>query len=200
VKQSVVTQSQTAVNQPVVNQTGIQTANPKVDRLLLGLIVVLGGVLVWQVSGTLDQRVIAVGDTAPQFKVTTDSGRTITATDFGGKLLVLNFWASWCPPCVEETPSLDAFTRMMAPEGVVVLGVSIDKNEAMYKRFLQRFQPAYETSRDADADISTSYGTFVFPETYIIDRSGTVVQKIIGEPEKGDWTDPELLARIRRFL
>jgi cytochrome c biogenesis protein CcmG, thiol:disulfide interchange protein DsbE len=170
------------------------------DRLLLGLIVVLGAVLVWQVSGTLEQRVIAVGDTAPAFKVTTESGRTITATDFGGKLLVLNFWASWCPPCVEETPSLDAFTRVMAPEGVVVVGVSIDKNEAMYKRFLERFKPAYETSRDADADISSSYGTFVFPETYIIDRSGKVVQKIIGEPEKGDWTDPELLARIRRLL
>jgi len=170
------------------------------DRYLLGLIVVLGGILVWQVSETLEQRVIAVGDTAPSFKVTTESGRTITATDFGGKLLVLNFWASWCPPCVEETPSLDAFTREMAPEGVVVLGVSIDKNEAMYKRFLERFRPSYEVSRDADADISSSYGTFVFPETYIIDRSGKVVQKIIGEPEKGDWTDPELLARIRRML
>jgi cytochrome c biogenesis protein CcmG, thiol:disulfide interchange protein DsbE len=170
------------------------------DRYLLGLIVVLGAILIWQVSGTLEQRVIAVGDSAPSFKVTTESGRTITATDFGGKLLVLNFWASWCPPCVEETPSLDAFTRKMTPEGVVVLGVSIDKNEAMYKRFLERFQPAYEVSRDAEADISTSYGTFVFPETYIIDRNGKVVQKIIGEPEKGDWTDPELLARIRRLL
>lgn len=197
-KQNVV--NQTVVSQPAVNQTATSKANPKTDRLLLGLIVALGAILVWQVSGTLEQRVIAVGDTAPQFKVTTDSGRTITATDFGGKLLVLNFWASWCPPCVEETPSLDAFTRVMAPEGVVVLGVSIDKNEAMYKRFLERFRPTYETSRDVDADISTSYGTFVFPETYIIDRSGTVVQKIIGEPEKGDWTDPELLARIRRLL
>ena len=170
------------------------------DRLLIGLIVVLGAILVWVVSGTLEQRVINAGDTAPQFKVTTESGKTITATDFGGKLLVLNFWASWCPPCVEETPSLDAFTKVMAPEGVVVLGVSIDKNENLYKRFLQRFQPSYEVSRDPDADISASYGTFVFPETYIIDRSGKVVQKIIGEPEKGDWTDPELLARIRRML
>ena len=170
------------------------------DRILLGLLVALAGILVWQVSGTLEQRVITVGDAAPKFTVTTDSGRTISASDFGGKLLVLNFWASWCPPCIEETPSLDAFTRQMAPEGVVVLGVSVDKNESMYHRFLQRFQPAYEVSRDPDAEISSSYGTFVFPETYIIDRSGRVVQKIIGEPEKGDWTDPELLARIRRLL
>jgi cytochrome c biogenesis protein CcmG, thiol:disulfide interchange protein DsbE len=166
----------------------------------LGLIVALGGVLIWLVSGTLEQRVIGVGDTAPQFKVTSEAGRTYTATDFGGKLLVLNFWASWCPPCIEETPSLDAFTRQMAPEGVVVLAVSIDKNEAMYKRFLERFKPAYEVSRDDSADISTTYGTFVFPESYIIDRNGKVVQKIIGEPEKGDWTDPELIARIRKFL
>ena len=170
------------------------------DRILLGSIVLLGGILIWQVSGTLDQRVIAVGDTAPDFKVTTGNGRTVTASDFGGKLLVLNFWASWCPPCVEETPSLDAFARQMAPEGVVVLAVSVDKNESAYKRFLERFKPAYEVSRDPEADISTSYGTFVFPESYVIDRSGKVVQKIIGEPEKGDWTDPELLARIRRLL
>jgi len=170
------------------------------DRLLLGLIVALAGVLVWLVSGTLEQRVIAVGDAAPQFKVTSETGKTYTATDFGGKLLILNFWASWCPPCVEETPSLDAFARQMAPEGVVVLAVSIDKNEAMYKRFLDHFKPAYEVTRDDSADISTSYGTFVFPESYVIDRSGKVVQKIIGEPEKGDWTDPELIARIRKLL
>jgi peroxiredoxin len=170
------------------------------DRLLMGLIAVLGAVLIWQISGTLEQRVIVAGDKAPRFKVTTEDGHTITPTDFGGKLLVLNFWASWCPPCVEETPSLDAFTRVMAPEGVVVLGVSIDKNADMYKRFLAHFKPAYEVARDADADISSSYGTFVFPESYIIDRNGKVVEKIIGEPEKGDWTDPELLARIRRML
>jgi peroxiredoxin len=170
------------------------------DKLLLGLIVVLAAVLIWQVSGTLEQRVIGVGDTAPEFKVTTESGRTITAADFGGKLLVLNFWASWCPPCVEETPSLEAFARTMKPEGVVVLAVSIDKNEALYRRFLDRWKPSYEVSRDPDADISTAYGTFVYPESYIIDRSGKVVQKIIGEPERGDWTDPDLLARIRKLL
>jgi cytochrome c biogenesis protein CcmG, thiol:disulfide interchange protein DsbE len=88
----------------------------------------------------------------------------------------------------------------MAPEGVVVLAVSIDKNESLYRRFLDRWKPSYEVSRDPDADISASYGTFVYPESYVIDRSGKVVQKIIGEPEKGDWTDPDLVARIRKLL
>ena len=96
-----------------------------IDRLLAGAIVLLAGALIYVVSGTLDVHVTNVGDQAPEFKIVSDSGRTYTRKDFGGKVLVLNFWASWCAPCVQEAPSLDAFQRTMATEGVVVLGVSM---------------------------------------------------------------------------
>jgi cytochrome c biogenesis protein CcmG, thiol:disulfide interchange protein DsbE len=153
--------------------------------------------LVWVVAGTLEQPVIKAGDKAPTFAVATDEGNTISPSQFGGKLLVLNFWATWCAGCIEEITSLDAFQRTFASPGVVVVGVSMDANELRYKRFLQRFPVSFATVRDPSWNISTSYGTFQLPETYIIDRSGKVVEKVIAAY---DFMDPHFLARIRRKL
>jgi len=167
------------------------------DRLLLGLIVVLAAGLIWVVSGTLEQHVTVAGDTAPDFRVLTESGRTISPSKFDGKLLVLNFWATWCPPCVEETPSMNQFADLMRSKGVVVLAVSVDRNEGNYKRFLKKYNVAYETSFDPEADVSASYGTFQFPETYIIDKNGKVIEKIISNQ---NFTDPEFVDHITKLL
>jgi peroxiredoxin len=129
--------------------------------------------------------------------VTTDRGRNVTVQNFGGKLLVLNFWATWCPPCVEETPSLEEFARELAPDGVVVLGVSVDRNADLYRKFLDKYQIPYETMRDPEANIPASYGTFQYPETYIIDRSGKVVEKIISNV---NWMDPQFITHVRAML
>lgn len=169
----------------------------KTDFIFLASIVLLAGALVWVVSGTLEQRIIQVGDTAPNFTVTTDQGKTITRENFGGKLLVLNFWATWCPPCIEETPSLNTFAQTFAKDGVVVLGVSIDRNPNLYRRFIAKYDIGYPTVRDPDANISASYGTFQLPETYIIDSSGKVVEKIISNQ---DWMDPDFVAQIKKLL
>src|SRR5579863_8929955 len=97
--------------------------NTRIDQLLKAAIVALLAVLVGVLYLSMHERIISVGDTAPDFSITADNGRTITAANFGGRLLVLNFWATWCQPCVEEVPSLDQFAREMAGSGVVVLGV-----------------------------------------------------------------------------
>jgi len=161
----------------------------KKSKIDLALKIIIGGllvVLIVVIAGTLNERIVKAGDTAPNFSITTDRGKTITATNFGGKVLVLHFWASWCGPCVEEVPSLNEFQKKVADSGVVVLGISVDTNVNAYRKFLDKYQVAFQTARDPDANISTSYGTFKYPETYIIDRSGKVVQKVIGE---GDWSD-----------
>lgn len=157
--------------------------------LLAGLALVLGN--------SMRERVVVVGDSAPNFTVTTDHGRQVSTKEFGGKVLVVNFWATWCPPCVEEMPSLQAMAQQLGPKGVVVLGVSVDKNGASYKRFLDQAKVSFETSRDPEANISADYGTFKYPETYIIDRDGKVRQKIIG-PQ--DWTAPEVIRSIEALL
>ena len=114
-----------------------------------------------------------------------------------GYPVVVNKWASWCPPCVEETPSLLEFSRQLGPQGVVVLGISNDRNEGQYRRFLQRFHIDFETSRDPENNISASYGTFQLPETYLIDRNGRVVEKVISNQ---NWMDPQFLARVKSML
>ncbi len=153
--------------------------------------------LVYVVSGTLEQRIVVAGETAPDFKIVTEDGKTVSRSDFGGKVLVLNFWATWCPPCIEELPTLDAFQREFGPQGVVVLGVSIDRNEKLYRQFLERNPLSFKIGRDPEANISASYGTFQYPESYIIDRSGKVTQKIISSQ---NWMDPLFLSSIKSML
>ena len=171
--------------------------NRGLDRLLLGAIVILAGALIYVVSGTLQPRIVNAGDIAPDFKIAADDGKTFTPENFGGKLLVLNFWASWCPPCVEETPSLEQFAREFSSQGVVVLGVSIDRNENLYKKFIQQYGISFETARDPESNISSSYGTFQIPESYVIDRNGRVLEKVISSQ---NWMDPAFLDRVRRML
>jgi cytochrome c biogenesis protein CcmG/thiol:disulfide interchange protein DsbE len=101
----------------------------KVDLIIKGtigaLLVALGFVVVW----SMQEHIVGVGDTAPNFTLTTSAGDQVTPRNFGGKVLVLNFWASWCAPCVEEAPSLNEFAKTFKNSGVVVLGVSVDRNE-----------------------------------------------------------------------
>ncbi|MGA3024551.1 MAG: TlpA disulfide reductase family protein [Bryobacteraceae bacterium] len=166
----------------------------KFDLALKAGIGVLLVALAVVIAGSLRDHITDVGDTAPAFSITTDQGHRITPTDFGGRVLVLNFWATWCPPCVEETPSLSEFQKRMAASGVVVVGVSVDKNPKLYNQFLKRFSPSFQTARDPDEGIPNSYGTYQYPETYVIDRNGKVVQKVIGSR---NWMDPDNISSIQ---
>jgi len=119
----------------------------------------------------------------------------VSLSHFGGRLLVLNFWATWCQPCIEEVPSLDRFSKEMAGSGVVVVGVSVDRDPKAYQAFLSRANVSFLTARDPGASISSNYGTFKYPESYIIDANGKVVQKIVGET---DWAD--MVSAVKSFL
>lgn len=170
--------------------------NQLASRIQMAALVLLAG-LAFVVANSLYERVVAVGDKAPRFTVTTDKGRQLSTSEFGGKVLVVNFWATWCPPCIDELPSLQNLAKELGPKGVVVLGVSVDKNEATYKRFLEQARISFETSRDPEAFISADYGTFKYPETYVIDSTGKVRQKHIGPR---DWMEPALIKSIEGLL
>jgi thiol-disulfide isomerase/thioredoxin len=151
--------------------------------------------LVFAIYLGIHERVIAAGDSAPSFSVKLDDGRTVALPNFGGKILVLNFWATWCPPCVEETPSLSQFAAEYADKGVVVLAVSVDRDEKAYRRFLAKYKPAFLTTREDT--IHADFGTFMYPETYIIDSKGKVLEKY---PEEVNWADPKITSFINSLL
>jgi peroxiredoxin len=169
----------------------------KTERILQVFLGVLLCAFVYVIFISMYERVIQVNDSAPDFTVTTDDGRQISRANFGGKLLVLNFWATWCAPCVSEIPSLDEFQKQFANSGVVVLGVSVDKDEKAYKKFLSRAKVSYSTARDPENKINAEYGTFKYPETYLINADGKVVMKVINET---DWTDPRMISYVKSLL
>ena len=169
----------------------------KADRILQSALAIMLGAFCFALYTQLHQIVVSVGDTAPDFSITTDTGKVITARDFGGKVLLLNFWATWCPPCVEEIPSLNNLETQLGPKGLVVLGVSVDKDEQLYKTFLQRSPLAYLTARDPDEKINLKYGTIQYPESYLIDRNGKVIEKFISNQV---WDSPQMLQQVNGLL
>ena len=169
----------------------------KLERTIQATIALLLAVFVYVIFDSFHEKIVVVGDTAPDFSIKTDSGRTITNTNFGGKLLVLNFWATWCPPCLDELPSLNQFQRRFANSGVVVLGISADKDEKAYRDFLARYPVSFQTARDPEVKISADYGTFKFPDTYIVDTNGKVVRKIINAT---DWMSERMIKDVESLL
>ena len=136
-----------------------------------------------------------IGSNAPDFTVQ-DSDHSVTLSQYRGKVVVLNFWATWCPPCIEETPAMVRMTSLMKDKGVVVLAVSIDADDAAYHKFLKDYSVNMVTVRDEAKKVSTLYGTFGWPETYVIDRQGVIRRKFIGPVE---WTSPEIIDYLSKL-
>jgi len=136
-----------------------------------------------------------IGTAAPDF-VVRDNGRTVALSQFKGQVVVLNFWATWCPPCIEEMPSLVQMQQRMKARGVTVLAVSVDVDENSYQRFLKDHNVNLLAVRDADQKSNALYGTFKFPETYVIDRNGIMRRKFIGAV---DWTEPDVIEYLGKL-
>jgi cytochrome c biogenesis protein CcmG, thiol:disulfide interchange protein DsbE len=143
-------------------------------------------------SGSRPSR---IGSAAPDF-VVQDADRRVELRDFSGKIVVLNFWATWCPPCVEELPTLVQLQQQFRDKGLTVIGVSVDVDADMYHRFLKEHRIDFLTVRDPDQKTNTLYGTVKFPETYIIDRKGILRRKFIGAV---DWTQPEIVSFLSQL-
>ncbi len=144
-------------------------------------------------------RAVEVGEAVPSFTLPTLSeGRQSVTTlkDYRGHVLVLNFWATWCPPCVVETPSLEKFAEQMRPLGVEVVGVSVDQDLGVLRKFTSDYHLTYLIARDPQQALPHRYGTLQYPETYIIDRDGRLAEKIISNI---DWQDPRIISFVREL-
>jgi cytochrome c biogenesis protein CcmG, thiol:disulfide interchange protein DsbE len=131
------------------------------------------------------------GQSAPDFNLS-DGTTTVHLADYRGRVVLLNFWATWCAPCVEEIPSLLQLHHDR-PD-LAILAVSIDENPEAYSRFLSRHHVDMTTVRDPAQKAAQLYHTEGWPETYIIDRNGMIRRKVVG-PQ--DWNSPEIRAYLK---
>lgn len=141
---------------------------------------------------------VQIGDAAPNFSIQDRDGQTRSLQDYRGETVLLNFWATWCPPCVWEMPSLERLHKTLGADGFRVLAVSLDEQGwPPVDQFLERVSISFPILLDAQGEVANIYGTFQLPETYLIGPDGIVLKKYIGPRE---WDDAVIVSEIRNFL
>lgn len=137
------------------------------------------------------------GSKAKDFPLTF-KGRQARLSDFRGKVVVLNFWASWCGSCVEEMPDLNRLQARIRSRGGVVVAVSVDEDCGSYDAFLKKHPVRFQTTCEPTSKkVSLDYGTVMIPETYVINRNGRIVRKVIGPQQ---WDSAEMLSYFDALL
>lgn len=156
--------------------------------------VLLAGCLLTPMGCDRGARPRELGKMAPAFTLH-DGAQTLSLSQYRGRVVLVNFWASWCAPCIDELPSLMALHRRLPR--LVIVGVSIDSDAQAYRNFLAANQIDFPTIRDPSQETMHRYGTVQIPESYLIDRSGRIVRKYVSEQ---DWTNPEIVATLTAML
>jgi cytochrome c biogenesis protein CcmG, thiol:disulfide interchange protein DsbE len=151
----------------------------------VAVVVALLGLLVWKVTRDESQVTSALArggsPTAPAFELEQlDGGGPLTLESLRGKTVVLNFWASWCGPCKEETPLLQQGWKRWQGKDVVFVGVDVKDFRGDARSFLARYDVTYPNVYDGKGSTVGRYGVTGFPETYFIDASGKVRYRIAG--------------------
>lgn len=134
-----------------------------------------------------------VSQAAPDFQVH-DAQHAASLSQFRGKVVVLNFWATWCAPCLDELPSLQQLQQQMP--NVQVLAVSIDDDDTAYRQFLKQYDLHLLSIRDGSQGANLRFGSVRVPESFVVDRNGVIRRKFVGPQQ---WTSPEILDYLARL-
>jgi peroxiredoxin len=138
------------------------------------------------------------GLVAPDFSLPDLDGRMVSLRSFKGKVVIVNIWATWCPPCVAETPSLDKFYKMFKDEGIELLAVSVDENgKRAVEPFMEKKNLSFPVLLDPEGRISGLYRTTGVPESFIVKKDGTIDNRIQGAI---NWTSPKVIEYFRKLL
>ncbi|MFO7321613.1 MAG: TlpA disulfide reductase family protein [Chloroflexota bacterium] len=175
--------------QPPVKKRGLGLGS----IVLLGAIVVVAAI--FGLALARQKQTQPTAGAAPDFTVTTFDGETIRLSDLRGQIVVLNFWASWCGPCEQEAPALEAIWQRYRDQDVVVLGIAYVDNPSNSLQFIERFGLTYPNAPDAGTVISDAYNIQGVPETFIIDRDGNITEFILAQV-----TEQGLTASLDRLL
>jgi len=139
-----------------------------------------------------------VGQLAPDFTLSDLAGKPVSLADFRGKVVIVNFWATWCPPCRAEMPSMELLHRELADEGLVLLAVNIEKTgRQTVPGFLATSPHSFPVLFDDKEEVQKRYGVYKFPESFIVRKDGVIDDKVIGAI---DWAHPQSIAYFRDLL
>ena len=146
----------------------------------------VGGGMVWlgQVDPSTLEDISAPrsGAMAPPFELVDLQGQTHTLEEFRGHPVVLNFWATWCPPCKAEMPALQSVYEKYSEDGLVLIGINVQENPAVIQQFIDDYGLTFPVFLDSTANTSRAYQQEAFPSTYFIDRDGRVAETAFGGP------------------
>jgi len=137
-----------------------------------------------------------VGRPAAAFTLSTLDGQPLSLADQRGKVIVVNFWASWCQPaCYDEAPVLERSWRAYRDRGVIVVGVDVQDTVDAARKFVSDFSLSFPNVRDVGGKVSIDYGVYGVPETFFIDRKGVIRAKHVGAV-----TDETFRVEVERLL
>jgi thiol-disulfide isomerase/thioredoxin len=136
------------------------------------------------------------GKPAFNFRLPARGGGEVDLSSLRGKTVLVNFWATWCPPCREEMPSLSRLAQSFDPQSFEVVTVSVDDGWEPIEKFLAAPRTPYRVALDEGAKVSRTYGTTKFPESYLVDRDGKLRLKFVGPR---NWTDPNVATLLQEF-
>ncbi|MDP2834082.1 MAG: TlpA disulfide reductase family protein [Pseudomonadota bacterium] len=134
---------------------------------------------------------------APNFELRGLAGETRSKRDYRGRVVLLNFWASWCPPCREEFPSLERLQQALGGRDFTVLAIAVADSETAVGRFLEGRRPAFDVLLDDERKTAADYRSPGVPVTYLLDRQGRL---LAGKTGPRQWDGPEMQALIRAAI
>jgi peroxiredoxin len=135
-----------------------------------------------------------VNKQAPEFMLKDINGRDVALSSFKGKAVLINFWATWCPPCRAEMPALNKLYREYRDKGLTVIAVSTDRSMASVKNFLSKSPVDFPILMDPDGKVSRQFRVFSLPTSFLLDKNGIILQRYLGEEE---WDSPGIRNKIR---
>jgi peroxiredoxin len=135
---------------------------------------------------------------APDFAVPDLNGQAVRLSAYRGQVVLVNLWATWCPPCREEMPSMERLHQRLKDRGFVLLAVSEDEGgPGAVKAFVDQMKVTFPVLLDPEGDVGRKYGVWGFPESFLLDRDGRVVERVIGPR---DWASTTQIAQIEALL
>lgn len=143
---------------------------------------------------------LQIGELVPDFVLQDEKGRSFQLSSFRGNYVFLNFWATWCPPCIEELPSMEALNFLWRTKNFSMLAVSVDDSWEIIFNFLRRLsrEPSFLILHDPSKSVSTElYGTTKFPETFLIDPEGRLIRRFDGAKP---WNSPAVLSELEAIM